>query len=170
MKRRLLNLPLMKGLLDVLPVGLSPPLLHLAMPPLPSFCQKPPRRTTPPDEVCEFGELVHLSEPPVGRLQPTQRFALLLKHEQLFVRNCKHRPVMCTVRCPEGVLHPIRESHRPLRESVPAPYPADTHNHERQDLKNRIPLIGGSVAWLREEVRLCQKPQAARAIVQVYLM
>jgi hypothetical protein len=39
MKRRLLNLPLMKGLLNVLPVGLSPPLLHPAMPPLPSFCQ-----------------------------------------------------------------------------------------------------------------------------------
>jgi hypothetical protein len=57
MKRRLLNLPLMKGLLDVLPVGLSPPLLHPVMPPLPSFCREPPRRTTPPDEVCELGEL-----------------------------------------------------------------------------------------------------------------
>jgi hypothetical protein len=94
MKRRLLNLPLTKGLLDVLPIGLSPPLLHPAMPPLPSFCQKPPRRITPPNEVCELGELVHLSKPPVGRLQPTQKFALLLKHEHLFVENCKRRLVM----------------------------------------------------------------------------
>jgi len=98
----------MKGLLDVLPVGLSPPLLHPVMPPLPSFCREPPRRTTPPDEVRELGELVHLSELPVGRLQTTQRFALLLKHEQLFVGNCKRRLVMCAVRRPEGVLHPIR--------------------------------------------------------------
>jgi hypothetical protein len=108
MKRRLLNLPLMKGLLDVLLVGLSPPLLYPAMPPLPSFCREPPCRTTPPDEVCELGELVHLSEPPVGRLQPTQRFILLLKHEQVFVGNCKRRLILCSVRCSEGVLHPTR--------------------------------------------------------------
>jgi hypothetical protein len=78
------------------------------MPPLPSFCREPPGSTEPPDEVRELGELVHLSELLVGRLQPTQKFALLLEHKQLFLRNSKRFVVMFAFRRPEGVLHPVR--------------------------------------------------------------
>jgi hypothetical protein len=120
MKRRLLNLPLMKGLLDVLSVDLSPPLLH----PLPSFCRKPSRRTKPPDEVCELGELVHLLEPPVGRCSPLRGLHFSSNTNSFssetasVASSCAPSVVqkVCCTQSAKATAHSVRASLPPIRQ------------------------------------------------------